>query len=150
MEAHDDKRYIKGQRYVLLRPLENLSLDGQQRLEKLLKVNRNLCMAYILKEDLRAFWESDSAAEGGRVLLRWIGQALKTGLKPFEKLAHTLMQRWDGLINYFRHPISTGPLEGVNNKIKLLKRKAFGYRDEAFFRLRILFVHECSSKFIGA
>lgn len=148
-DSDGSKRYIKGQRYILLRPLEELSLNGQQRLENLLLVNRNICMAYILKEDLRSFWEADSMEEGANLLLTWICQAISTGLKPFQKLVKTILQRWDGLMAYFKHPISTGPLEGVNTKIKLLKRKAYGYRDEKFFKLRILFIHECLSKLVG-
>jgi hypothetical protein len=81
-DSDGSMRYIKGQRYVLLRPLEDLSLDGQQRLEKLLQVNRNICMAYILKEDLRSFWEADSMEEGATLLLTWICQAMSTGQDP--------------------------------------------------------------------
>lgn len=64
-------------------------------------------------------------------------------------LAKTLRMHAQGILNYFRHPISTGKLEGINNKIKTLKRKAYGYRDEAFSILKLYSLHECKSTFTG-
>jgi transposase len=64
------------------------------------------------------------------------------GLKHFLRLADTLQEHRSGLLSYFRHRISTGPLEGLNNKIKVLKRQAYGFRDMLYFKLRLYFIHE--------
>lgn len=143
------RRMIKGKRYLLLYALENLPGDKHSPLEELLRMNKNLCSAYILKEQLRAFWDAPSREFGEDYLRAWIAEARATGIRQLVKFAKTLEQHWDGLVAYFDHRITTGKLEGVNNSIKTLKRKAYGYRDVEFFKLRILFIHECSVKFAG-
>ena len=80
----------------------------------------------------------------------WIEQARASGIRRMGKIAKTLEDHWDGMVSYFDHPISTGPLEGVNTSINVLKRKAYGFRDVEFLKLRILFIHECSLKFANA
>lgn len=90
-------------------------------------------------------------SQAGQAFLReWIAAAQESGIKRLARFAKTLHDHWEGLLAYFDHPITTEPLEGVNNSIKVLKRKAYGYRDVGFFKLRILFIHECKSKFVGA
>jgi transposase len=140
------RHFLKGHRFLLLRASENLEPDQIDTLEALLKANGTLCTAYILKEQLRLFWDQATRREGERYLRIWIRKARESGVKRLVKFAKTLKDHWDGLVAYFDHRISTGPLEGVNNSIKVLKRKAYGYRDTAFFKLRILFIHECGLK----
>jgi len=148
--TEDAKKAIKGKRYLLLYGLEKLTENRRLQLLELLMLNQNLATAYILKEQLRLFWEQPDRYKGEQFLKGWIGVARESGIKRLRKIAKTLEDHWDGLVSYFDHPISTGPLEGVNNKINVLKRKAYGYRDVEFLKLRILFIHECSRKFSNA
>ena len=79
---------------------------------------------------------------GDAFLDAWVDEARATGLKHFTKLAKTVQQHRDQLLTYFKHRISTGPLEGLNNKITVLKRQAYGFRDMEYFKLRLYFIHE--------
>ncbi len=138
----DDKKAIKGSRFLLLRGLENLKERGMTRLMSLMAVNEPLYQAYLLKEDLRMFWNLPDAEAGEAFLNQWLEEARSLGNPHFNRLADTLDSHRAGLLAYFRHRISTGPLEGLNNKIKVLKRQAYGFRDMAFFKLRLYFLHE--------
>lgn len=148
-ETDEGKKAIKGTRYLLLYGFENLRDDQVPLLAELLNLNKNLNIAYILKEQLRLFWEADSKEEGVAFLAAWIREARASGIKQLRKIAKTLEDHSEGLAAYFDHQISTGPLEGVNTAINVLKRKAYGYRDLEFLRLRILFIHECKATFTG-
>lgn len=138
----DEKKAIKGSRFLLLRGLENLKESGMTRLMSLMAVNEPLYQAYLLKEDLRMFWSLPDAETGEAFLEQWLEEARSLGNPHFTRLADTLDSHRGGLLAYFRHRISTGPLEGLNNKIKVLKRQAYGFRDMAFFKLRLYFLHE--------
>ena len=148
--SDEARRFLKGQRFLLLRASENLEPEQLDALETLLKANGTLCTAYILKEQLRLLWDQTTKSDGERYLRAWIAKAAESGIKRLMKFAKTLQDHWEGLVSYFDHRISTGPLEGVNNSIKVLKRKAYGYRDVDFFKLRILFIHECGLKLTNA
>ncbi|MBA4391925.1 MAG: hypothetical protein C0407_00065 [Desulfobacca sp.] len=76
-------------------------------------------------------------------------QASSFNLPHFSKLAEALNRHRSGLLSYFRHRISTGPLEGLNNKIKVLKRQVYGFRDQLYFKLRLFFLHEQTPAFAG-
>jgi transposase len=71
------------------------------------------------------------------------------GIRLLEQFADTLEQHQDGILNYYEYAISTGPLEGTNTKIQLMKRQAYGYRDHAFFKLKILGLHETKYALVG-
>ena len=79
----------------------------------------------------------------------WIAMAKDLNIKHFTRLAETLDQHRQGLLAYFKHFISTAPLEGLNNKIKTLKRQAYGFRDNWYFKLRLYFIHESIQAFPG-
>ena len=87
--------------------------------------------------------------EDGGFLGAWIARALATRLKHIVSLAKSLRAHRGGLLAYYRHPISTGPLEGLNNKIKVLKRQAYGFRDSEYLKLRLAFIHESTPTFVG-
>jgi transposase len=148
-ESDEIRKVIKGKRYLLLYGSENLRKRDEAPLEELLLLNANLCTAYILKEQLRLFWNAPTRKDGEEFLREWVAAAQESGIKHLIRFAKTIHEHWEGLLAYFDHPITTGPLEGVNNSIKVMKRKAYGYRDVDFFKLRILFIHECKSKFVG-
>jgi transposase len=132
---------IKGSRYLLLYNYENLNAKKKDRLTALLSANEPLSVAYTLKEQFRLFWTRPNEKEGAQFLLHWIMDAVKTGIKPLIKLAGTLLEHSVGLLNYFTHRISNGMTEGINNKIKTLKRQAYGYRDDEYFKLRLYHLH---------
>jgi transposase len=136
------RKVIKGSRFLLLRAVENLSEDATDRLKRLLDLNEPLSKAYMLKEELRDFWNRDNRSSAKRHIRGWLEEARASGLPHFVKLADTIEQHLEGLLAFYSHRITTGPLEGLNNKIKVLKRRAYGYRDIEFFKLRLYFLHE--------
>lgn len=143
------KSVLKGSKYLLLRGLEHLKPGQIERMMELMEANRPLYMAYLLKEELRRFWDFPSMNMAERFLAGWIGRAVCTQNPHLIKLAATLVEHLDGLLAYFRHRISTGPLEGLNNKIKTLKKQAYGFRDIEYFKLRLYFLHESTYALTG-
>lgn len=144
-----ERGVLKGTRFLLLKGGERLDESGVDHLKRLQVLNEPLYQAYLLKEDLRRFWDLESAADGASFLDSWIARAEATGLKHFVRLARTLDGHRRALLAYFNHRITTGPLEGINNKIKVLKRQAYGFRDMDYFRLRLAFLHESTPAFAG-
>jgi transposase len=144
-----ERKVIKGSRFLLLRGAERLDEEPKKRLDELMAVNEPLYTAYLLKEELRMFWAMGDEETAKAVLDNWLAEARTSGLKHFLRLAQTIEDHLSGLLAYFRHPISTGPLEGLNNKIKVLKRQAYGFRDMAYFKLRLFFIHEAALAFPG-
>jgi transposase len=138
------KDVLKGIRWLLLKNPDNLdeNHNEHQRLGEALALNEPLAMAYYLKEDLRQFWEQPSQAKAAVFLDGWCQRAESTGIRILQQFAKTLRGHRAGLLAWYQHPISTGPLEGTNNKIKLMQRRAYGYRDLEFFCLKILAAHE--------
>ncbi len=140
---------IKGTRYLLLRGKENLTPEQQPTLAEALQWNEPLSQAYYLKEELRELWQQPDHASAASALQAWICKAMSTDLGPMKRLAKTLLSHAKGVLGYFIHPISSGMMEGINNKIGRLTRRAYGYRDTLFLHLRILSLHETQSKMSG-
>jgi transposase len=135
-----DRSFIKGQRYTLLSHEENLSMEGRASLKKLLAANNRLNTAYILKEEFGQLWDYRSEAWAKSFFKRWV-QALRwQRLAPFEKFARMVERHWDGIAAYC-HPenkVSLGVVEGINNKIRVIQRKAYGYRDDEHLALKVV------------
>ena len=152
-EATDklQKKVLKGTRWLLLKARENLNTkrDEKQKLEEALALNKSLAVAYYMKEDLRQFWEQSGKRFATAFLNDWIKRAEASGIKMLQKMAQTLAAHRSGLLAYYDVPISSGPMEGTNNKIKTMKRQAYGFRDREFFTLKILAIHETKYKLIG-
>jgi transposase len=148
----EGKKVIKGSRYLLLYGKEKLEKlpKKQKRLDALLEANELLHKVYLLKEDLRLFWSQESKDKADDFIHSWCSEARKLGNSNVTRIANTIEQRREAILAWYDHPITTGPLEGLNNKIKVLKRTAYGYRDQAFFGLRILFLHETRFKLAGS
>jgi transposase len=145
------KSVLKGIRWLLLKNPENLDDAKQERtrLEEALQLNQPLAIAYYLKDDLRQFWGQPDYHTASRFLASWCRRAEASGIRILQKFAHTILGHRSGLLAWYTHPISTGPLEGVNNKIKLLQRRAYGYRDLELFKLRILSLHTTRLALVG-
>ncbi|HEX3556712.1 MAG TPA: ISL3 family transposase [Thermoanaerobaculia bacterium] len=145
------KKVLKGSRWLLLKSPENLDPERDEgaRLEEALKLNGPLATAYYLKEDLRQFWEQPGKRFAAAFLDGWVRRAEASGVRILQEMAKTLEARRAGLLAYYDYPISTGPLEGTNNKIKTMKRQAYGFRDQEFFKLKILAIHEARYALVG-
>lgn len=146
-----DKQVLKGTRWLLLKNPKNLcqEKDEKQRLEAALKLNEPLSTAYYLKEDLRQLWSQPNKFEASTFLDDWIARARSAGIKMLDSFADTLERHREGILAYYDYPISTGPLEGTNNKIKTMQRQAYGFRDMDFFKLKIYALHETKYALVG-
>jgi transposase len=147
----DQRRILKGTRWLLLMNPENLDplRDERQRLQDALDLNTPLTIAYYLKEDLRQIWQQTNKTEARRVLDDWIRRADVSEVPMLQRFARTLEEHRDGILAFYDYRISTGPLEGVNNKIKTMKRQAYGFRDREFFKLKILGLHQTKYALLG-
>ncbi len=145
------QKLLKGTRWLLLKNPENLDprKKERQRLERALRLNEPLATAYYMKEDLRQTWMQPNKERARLFLEDWLARARVSGIRMLEQFADTLQEHQEGILNYYDYPISTGPLEGTNNKIQLMKRRAYGYRDHEFFKLKILGAHETRYALIG-
>jgi len=108
-----------------------------------------LATAYYLKEDLRQIWTQPNKRIARRVLRDWLARARASGVPMLARFADTLAEHQEGVLAYHDYPISTGPLEGTNTKIQAMKRQAYGFRDHAFFKLKILGIHETKHALVG-
>jgi transposase len=135
-----DRSYIKGQKYTLLSNRQNLTLDGRRALRKLLKANKRLNTAYLLKESFGQLWSYQREGWARRFFDNWRDSLKWQRLEPYEKFARMIERHWDGIAAYSRleNKVSLGFVEGFNNKIRVIQRRAFGLRDEEYLRLKIL------------
>jgi len=135
-----DRSYIKGQKYTLLSSKENLTLDGRKALRKLLKANKRLHTAYLLKESFGQLWSYQTEGWARRFFDHWRDSLKWQRLKPYERFAEMIERHWDGVAAYSKpeNKVSLGFVEGLNNKIRVLQRRAYGLRDEEYLRLKIL------------
>jgi len=146
-----DKEVLKGTRWLLLKNPENLDpkRNERERLEEALRMNQPLATVYYMKEDLRQIWEQPDKETATRVLEDWIRRAEASCIKVLQRFAGTLAMHRTGILAYYDCRISTGPLEGTNNKIKTMQRQAYGFRDKEFFKLKILALHEAKYALLG-
>ena len=147
----NQKKVLKGTRWLLLKNPENLddNRNEKQRLAEALRLNEPLATAYYMKEDLRQLWEQASKTTVRRVLSDWIARAQASGIRMLQSFSKTMAAYREGILAWYDFPISTGPLEGTNNKIQTMKRQAYGYRDLEFLKLKILAVHEMKYALVG-
>ena len=145
------RKVLKGSRWILLKNPENLCVerDEARHLQEALRFNEPLATAYYMKEDLRQLWSQTTKVEAEAALNIWITRALASGIGPLMRVGKTLAMYKFGILNWYDHPISSGPMEGTNNKIKVMKRMAYGYRDMEFFKLKILAIHEAKYALTG-
>jgi transposase len=138
--AGDDRRYVKGKKFVLLARWDNLRADQQHHLGELFRVNRRLCKAYLLKESFGQLWDYQRPGWARRFFDRWRNSLKWQRLPSFEKFARMVEDHWDGIEAYchVENKVALGFVEGMNNRIRALQRRAYGYRDEDYFRLKIL------------
>ena len=127
---------VKGKRWLLLSRWMNLSSTKRQELTELFAMNRKIFKAYLLKESLDRLWTYRSEGAMVNYLHRWIGQLRWQRLKPFQKLAETLVSHLDGILNYCRTKVPLGIVEAINGNIKCLLRRGRGYRNLRYLLLK--------------
>ncbi|EQD56893.1 ISBma1, transposase [mine drainage metagenome] len=119
---------------------ENLSLDGKAALKQLLAANKRLNTAYLLKERFGQLWDYRREGWARRFFDQWRQSLRWQRLTPFEKFAGLIERHWDGIAAYCRpeNKVSLGFVEGLNNKIRVIQRRAYDLRDEEYLRLKVL------------
>jgi transposase len=145
------KKVLKGTRWLLLKNPENLNdqRDERQRLQAALALNMPLATVYYMKEDLRQIWDQKNKPAAEAFLNDWIARASSSGIRMLQQFAATLAFHRRGILAYYDCPITTAALEGTNNKIKTLQRQAYGFRDQAFFKLKIYALHQTTYALVG-
>lgn len=136
---HDKKarKVVKTSRWLLLRNSRNVKEGDMLRLQELLEANRNLMTVYVLKDDLKQLWRFTSVEEASLFWDHWYRRAIESGIAPLITFARRLKGYLHGILNHCRWPLHTGILEGINNRIKVIKRMAYGFRDHQYFFLKI-------------
>jgi len=134
------REYIKGQKYMLLSRWEHLNSDGRESLKKLLKANKRLHTAYLLKESFGQLWGYKREGWARRFFENWRCALKWQRLKPYEEFAKMIDRHWDGIAAFcqLENKVSLGFVEGLNNKIRVIQRRAYGLRDEEYLRLKVL------------
>jgi len=121
---------LKKSRWLLLKREENLLTEQRFRLRDLLRYNRKTVRAYLLKEAFQQLWDYNSPAWAGKFLDEWCRQVMRSRIEPMKKIARSLRQHRQLILNYFwaQKQLSSGVVEGLNNKAKLTMRKSYGFR----------------------
>jgi transposase len=134
------RRYIRGQNYTLLSRWDNLTLESRQALKILLAANKRINTAYLLKESFGQLWSYEREGWARRFFENWRASLKWQRLKPYEKFAEMIDRHWDGIAAYCKreNKVALGFVEGLNNKIRVIQRRAYGLRDEEYLRLKIL------------
>jgi len=135
-----DRRFIKGQKYTLLSRHDNLTLDGKRSLALLLAANKRLNTAYLLKEAFGQLWDYQREGWARRFFDNWRASLKWQRLQPYERFADMIDRHWDGIAAYCdpENKVSLGFVEGLNNKIRVFQRRAYGLKDEEYLRLKVL------------
>ena len=131
------RQVVKRSRWLLLRNRENVPAAQLPRLDELLSANSSLMTVYVLKASLKELWQTQGGWAWRAAWRNWLTMARTSGIEPLERFANRLAPYWRGILARVRWPMHTGQLEGINNRIKVMKRMAYGYRDSDFFFLKI-------------
>jgi transposase len=134
------RQFIKGQKYTLLSHPQNLTGTARKNLKLLLAANKRLNTAYLLKESFGQLWDYNREGWARKFFENWRASLKWQRLKPYEKFAEMIERHWDGLAAYCKpeNKVSLGFVEGLNNKIRVMQRRAYGLRDEEYLRLKVL------------
>lgn len=135
-----DRTFIKGQKYVLLSHRANLTADKRRALQTLLAANKRLHTAYVLKEQFTQLWDYRRDVWARKFFDRWRRSLRWQRLGPFERFAELVERHWDGIAAYCQpeNKVALGFVEGLNNKVRVIQRRCYGIRDEAYLRLKVL------------
>lgn len=137
-EVRGGRRLPGNDAWLMHRNIEHLRPDEGERLAEVLLSDARLATAWRLKEGLRAVYRKRSGEEAADALTAWLEEASESGLKPFQRAARSLSKWQDEVLNLWAYPITNAMVEGKHNRVKVLKRRAYGYRNDRTFSLRIL------------
>jgi transposase len=142
MERDGYEPILKKSRWCLLKRKENLTDQQEAKLKELLKYNLKSVRAYLLKEDFQGFWDYVSAHWAGRFLDRWCTRVLRSRIDPLKKVARTIRKHKPLILNWFKakKAFSSGIVEGLNNKVKVVTKKSYGFRE--YFCIEIALYHQ--------
>ena len=134
------RQFIKGQKYTLLSHPQNLTGTARKNLKLLLAANQRLNTAYLLKESFGQLWDYNREPWARKFFENWRASLKWQRLKPYEKFAEMIERHWDGIAAYCQpeNKVALGFVEGLNNKIRVMQRRAYGLRDEEYLRLKVL------------
>ena len=133
-----EKPFVKNKRWVLLKNQGNHTVKDKKALEQLKQINSPLYEAYLVKEQFDTFFTLKNKEQGKGFLKNWFEQMPQT-IQPYFKTFYNMINRYlYGILTFFKYRITNAVAEGLNNKIKVLKRMAYGYRDQTYFQLKIL------------
>lgn len=139
LASQEDKAKLKGCRWILLKNMDDLTFEEQEKLKVLYETSSELKQAHVLKEDFRKiFEEEDDREKASKAVEDWVIRVMESGLKGLDKFLVTLNNWKASILNYFNGKVTNGFVEGMNNKIKLIKRKGFGFTNHKHFRYRVL------------
>lgn len=135
--TREDKEVMKRSKYLLLKNKENLRQEEKPRLRSILRLNKDIASMYILKASLKKLYTYKYVKSAQKSLDRWCSLAEESGIKAVRAFAKTIRRHAYGILSHCKFPLHTGRLEGINNKIKVIKRKAYGFHDVRYFSLII-------------
>lgn len=134
---------FKGTRWLLLKNPWNLNDQQQERLSTLVRWNSPLVRAWYLKESFQLFWGYQQAWRAKQHLLKWMNSAMRSRLEPFKKFVGMLRSHLDGVLAWTKTRLSNGAVEGMNNKIKSISHRSFGFRSAQNF---IAAIYHCCAR----
>lgn len=138
-----DRQVYRDARWLLLTRWGHLSRGDRGFLGYLFRLNRKVAKAYLLAESFRTLWKYRLVGWGRRFLNAWKKVVQRSRLKPLQKFADLVMEHQEGILNALNHPLALGYMEGLNTKVRVVLRRAYGYRDFDYYRLKVL--QACSS-----
>jgi transposase len=131
------RKVIKTSRWLLLRNRRNLNTEQAVQLDELLAANQSLLTVHLLRDELKRLWYYRRVAWAEKAWVTWCQQARESGIEALQRFVERLIPYWHGIVARCRHPLNTSIVEGINNTIKVIKRRAYGYRDQEYFFLKI-------------
>ena len=137
LAAGDDT--LKNTRQLWLYGIENVPSKYAQRFDEVKELNLQTSRAWAIKEVFRSFWLCDTVKQAERYFGQWYGWAIRSRLEPVKKVARMCKSHLGNVLTYFVHRLTNGPIEGLNNAIQGLIKKAFGYRNKDRFKTDIFF-----------
>lgn len=137
--SESDKKVIKGSKYLLLKNTEHIDKpEDKKHLDHLLKLNETISKVMILKDTLKLIWECTSREEARRQINEWCVMAQSVHHPSVDTFVRRIGRYDYGILNHCEYPIHTSMLEGINNKIKVIKRKSYGFHDDRYFSLKVI------------
>jgi len=136
--GEDERKLMKKKRFLILSRNKNLKPEDREKLNSLIQQNNELYIAYLMKEQALDVFEENNPIAGIARLNKWFDNVATAGIEEFKKVISTIKTYLYGIVNYFTHRVTNAASEGFNTKITVLKRRAYGFRDLEYFKLKIL------------